>query len=604
MPPAGRKRKALPEGPAIPSTTKRPKIRSKITTKKQPSTHDSPPSNPLACLSALPDELLLQIIQHLDAQLDEWDCEERHKQARDICLISRRFNRLGNDLLYQSFRTSRGFTSAGKFLRTLIANPALGPRVKQIRWTFEPPRWETETYIPTSADRRLLRTSLKALDIPSRNRSEWVQQYGSGLPAHMLRLILLHTPNVRALYIIDSETKSKRWEPYQKSVAELLLGGVDGNGNRIGRAPTYSYLNRLNLFMGDLTPEQIFSVFHLPSLRILSLVGGHSATFQTVQSPIKKKSNFVPSVTTLRVYKAHMGTDALTQLISVCGPLEHFEFEYFYCSASHKKPQEKVSYPTITRALQRHKKTLKSVTLNDVSDWDDGDYLANSRGKLSSFQDFDKLEALGAPIHAFEPTDDLTILEKDDEDEGEGEYLPHTNFAVILPKSLKELSLTIFEDEEHTDFCSESLTVLHKTYRQTTPNLKAIIVNAHNRVNIKYVDFYLPKHNFRASDIDFKVLKNGLEHNDPIYPDLENMSDSELFSELDYMENFSDADLFDTEDELAYEEELAGLEDEDDDDDVESLVFNMMQEALAGTQHSVSTAMANMMPYLESLGYL
>jgi hypothetical protein len=603
MPPASRKRKALHEGPAVPTATKRHKIRTKTKTKEQPSTRNLPPSNPLACLSALPDELLLQIIQHLDAQLDEWECEKRHKQARDICLISRRLNRLGNDLLYQSFITRKGFQSAGKFLRTLIANPALGPRVKEIQWTFEPSRWETDTYIPTSADRRLLRTSLKTLDIPSRSRSDWVQQYGSGLPAHMLRLILLHTPNVRTLYIIDSETKSKRWEPYQKSVVELLLGGVNSNGNRIGRAPTYSYLNSLNLFIGDLTPEQIFSVFHLPSLRTLSLFGGHSATFQTTQSSTKNP-NFVPSVTTLRVYKAHMGTDALAQLMSLCGPLEHFEFEYFYCSASHKKPQEKVSYPTITRALQRHKKTLKCITLDDVSDWDDGDYLANSRGKLSSFQDFDKLESLGAPIHAFEPTDDLTVLEKDDDDDGEEDYLPHTNFSAILPKSLKELSLTIFEDEEHTDFCSESLTVLHKTYRQAIPNLKAITVNAHNRVNTKYVDFYVPKHSFGASGIDFKVLKNGLEHKDPVYPDFEDMSNSELFSELDYMENYSDADLFDTEDELAYEEELLGLEDEDDEDDVESLVFNMMQEALAGTQHSVSTAMANMMPYLESLGYL
>jgi hypothetical protein len=604
MPPTGnRKRKALPEGPALPSSTKRPKIRTKISTKTQPSTHAPDPSNTLACLTALPDELLLQIIHHLDAQLDDWDYEERHKQARDICLISRRLNRLGNDLLYEGFETRSGFTSAGKFLRTLIGNPALGPRVKQIRWTFVPTQQETGTYIPTSSDRRLLRTSLKALDIPHRNRSEWVQQYGSGLPAHMLRLILLHTPNVRELYIIDSQTESKRWEPYQKSVAELLLGGVSGNGNQIGRAPTFLNLNRLNLFMGDLTAEQIFSVFHLPSLHTLSLVGGHATTFHTAPSLIKERPIFAPSVTNLRIYKAHMGTDALSQLMSLCGPLENLEFEYFYCSATHRKPQEKVSYPTITKALQRHKKTLKTITLDDVSDWDDGDYLADSRGKLSTFHEFDKLESLGAPIHAFEPTDDLTIIEKEEED-SEEDYLPHTNFSANLPTSLKELSLTIFEDEEHTDFCSESLTVLHKSYRQSTPNLKSITINAHNRVNIKYVDFYMPKHCFNASGIDFRVLKNGLEYKDPIYPDVEDMSDSELFSELDYMENFSDQDLFDTEDELAYEEELAGLEDEDDEEDVESLVFNMMQEALAGTGHSVSAAMANMMPYLESLGYL
>ncbi|KAF2705970.1 hypothetical protein K504DRAFT_460046 [Pleomassaria siparia CBS 279.74] len=608
MPPS-RKRKFVTKDPTIPpSSSSRTAKRCKATTNHAvAATPKSPSSLAPKCLTDLPDELLLQILEFRGAQLDERDYCGRNELFSNICLVSRRLNRLGNDFLYRSFESRLEHKYTAKFVRTIIANPALASRVKHIRWAFNTsaclyrPGLHTLTSRqedcppPDSKERRLLRQSLKSLEIP--DRATWMDEYARGGP-NMLKILLLHTPNIQKLYVVDYVTASPRWEPHQKSAAQLLLGAA--SGNPIGLAPAFSHLQTLNLMMGSMSLVQVYPAFRLPSLQVLQLVGGDRTTLDATQSAAKE-SFPASSVTTLRIFKSHMSSVALYELVRRCGPLRHFQFEYHHNGTVHGRLPEKMSYSDVAKALQHHKQTIQSVILEDVSNRDYIELLAYNRETLGSFRSFNKLEILSAPMEAFDITEEAPedTSAVDDEDD----YLPHSNLSAILPESLESLTLTIFEDEEHTDFCTESLRILQQSYRNTVPKLKSITVNAHIGVDTRCIDFWSPKMRFRNSGVLFKIEQAGLDHTDREYYDpydtygydsMVDMSDFDIFSDLD-----SDED--DMEDE---EGSGDGAEEDPDEDDLESLVMSMVEEALVGTEHSVEAAMSGMIPYLQSMGYL
>lgn len=107
-----------------------------------------PPQPPQPCsqqasLGALPEELLLRIIEFVygpEVNLDHaYTFSDRHFMFRCLTLVDRRFNRLATPILYRVFATDENpfheatrIAKTRRFVRSLRANPALIRHIKGI----------------------------------------------------------------------------------------------------------------------------------------------------------------------------------------------------------------------------------------------------------------------------------------------------------------------------------------------------------------------------------------------------------------------------------------------------------------------------------------
>lgn len=88
-------------------------------------------------LQVLPDELLVQISNHL----------EFSTHLSNLVLCCRRFYRLANPALYSSFSDHRGPLQILKFLSTIMARPDLAPYVKTFISSGPHSHWEETTLL-------------------------------------------------------------------------------------------------------------------------------------------------------------------------------------------------------------------------------------------------------------------------------------------------------------------------------------------------------------------------------------------------------------------------------------------------------------------------
>lgn len=556
-------------------------------------------ANAPSYIDNLPDEILLVVLEYLDASYIY--CVERIRQFQHICLTTRRLNRLSNNFLYEEF-DSRYWRHPAKFLRTIIGNTDLASRVKTLYWAFdmENPHY-TDVYEPTSAEQRHLRESLKRLNI-STDRAELVDRYRKGDLGQLLKLAMLHTPNLRYL-IVDDNTPSYRHVPricYQEKSYLQLLGNA-AQGTPVGNSPLYTHLHSLHIRMGDMWPEDLFPIFRLPSLRKIHIAGINWKGAPPDHELLMGLAD-TANVTDLMITESFADTQTLTHLIAACRSLK--KFGYIYKIPPDLFPVPRISYAELGKALQKHKRSLEMLDLEDQSDRTMDALTEQDCGFLGSFDDFDKLVYFGAPMESFEPLLEAPaeISEEVDEDD---EYIPFAHLARALPKSLLHLSLTIFEDEEQSDFCSESLRMLHKTYQRDLPHLHKIEVRAHKLVYLRSVDFWSPKTKFLRSGVHFSVTQDGVLEEDVVYSDDEDtITDSDLYdSEFDSLEDETMGHgLLDIDSEI----------DEDDDEELDlngglGLADHEMEtflDVIDGIQqvtHGVNATMSSMMPLLASL---
>lgn len=587
-------------GDALPS---RKSSRRKPAKPEHEPVHDaSPVPNAPPYLDLLPDELLLCVLEHLDAQYIL--SKARIQQFYNICLTSRRLNRLGNNFLYEEF-DSRIWTHPAKFLRTIIGNKDLASRVKTMWWHFEmlDRNWK-DSFMPSSTDRRQLRESLKNLRI--RDRAVLEDQYCQGRLSQLFMLALLHTPNVRQL-VVNDDTPSYRHIPricYQATSYINLLSNA-AKGTPVGLSPVYSHLHSLHIRMGDMVLEDLLAIFRLPSLQKLILIGINGARDPTHHDLLESLRDTSP-VTELTVLDSFLDSHTLAHLISACRELRNFVF--VYNSRIYTVPLPKINYAQIGKGLRKHKKTLKVVDLDDISDRTLHVITDYDRGVLGSFHDFEKLEFFGAPIEAFtainDESVDLFATSPDDAD-----YIPFARLGQVLPKNLLHLALTIFEDEEHSDFCSSSLELLHRTYHEDLPKLHKIEVKAHKLVYMKSIDLWVPKHKFLNSGVSFIVSQEGI-----LEEDLEYSSDEDTITDSEAYDGFSD-DIgplgLDGFLDMASDMDIESDHDEDDnsDDDADDVQYPAhslealldVMDTIQGATQGVNAAMAGMLPLLASL---
>ena len=168
MPPPNRKRKPSTTAQQRQPATKRAKAKAH---KEAPTSTTSAANDKPSYLEELPDEVLLLTLEYVPLQ--------DRKTYYNLSLTSRRLNGVANEFLYSKFQS---FSAPPlKFLRTIIANPELAARVKILTWDFVSPTGRRGSVPkPSSGDSRLLRESLKRLDVPAADRAGWTRLYSRG----------------------------------------------------------------------------------------------------------------------------------------------------------------------------------------------------------------------------------------------------------------------------------------------------------------------------------------------------------------------------------------------------------------------------------------
>ncbi|KAH7135055.1 hypothetical protein B0J11DRAFT_151140 [Dendryphion nanum] len=497
---------ALPDG----IVTSHKKTRKSSSSDSTRTSHYSPRVE--SPLENLPDELLLVILSHVGEDTrSAFSIKSRRKTYYNLSLTSRRLNRAANDYLYEVFDCR--VEQSQPFLRTLIANPQLSLRVKSITWVSEYP-WRNPPAAgkPSSSCTRILRERLKDMDII--DRASIIKDYTSDHPGDMLSLAILFAPNLRELAISDYSWGTSgdmgKWPTAKRYGLPLLLNSV--NGSSIGKLPSYQHLHTLTIRLGPNSINDLYPVFRLPALRILSFEDIHASGVGN--GSITNPAVGFSSIEDLSCGKSYVASSVLSDLILSCRALRRFD--YAYCSWQVGPQAHAVHYPTLSRALRKHKDTLEMVDLDDESDRENVLLTMDSRGKLDSFRDFTKLKHLAVPFESIteEEEDEISDIASTDEFDD----VP-VKLAKFLPPTLQKMTLTVFEDEEHTQFCSDSITMLHSTYLTDVPELGHISVRVHRSVYMRCIDFHDPKMLFLASDVKFNVTQDGVDERDITYSD-------------------------------------------------------------------------------------
>ena len=76
-------------------------------------------------MDALPEELLVQIVSHVEQQ----------QGLAGLCRMNRRLNRIATPVLYAQYQTSYGSVPS-RYLTTIIQRPDLASCVKSLRWDY------------------------------------------------------------------------------------------------------------------------------------------------------------------------------------------------------------------------------------------------------------------------------------------------------------------------------------------------------------------------------------------------------------------------------------------------------------------------------------
>lgn len=440
-------------------------------------------------LEKLPDEVLLLIFEELkeDEDLEEdedLDYPVFYKNYYNLCITSKRLNRVANECLYKEFVF--GPNSAPKFLRTIIANPELGDRVKGMQWSLSRSLYPEENLQrrPTSNDCRLLRESLKRLNIDRASRPQWHDKYTSSDWSALLEVALLHIPNLQELDAIDDTPSAHRSPTTRHTTRHLQLFVNAGQAARrrneagvlAGREQPlhFEHLQRLTISLGNWQIHRVQAILHLPALRWLDI---HQADVYTPDVHCTDIDDFIPErepfsgLTHLEVTGGFSTSNALAMFIRSCRALKEV-------SVVRSMPPTVISdyldYAPIADALQQHKDSLEKFDFKDV--YDEVHFDVYNHGHFHSFHDFTKLKHLAIAFKAFPiATNRTPTVEEVDFMEKIDGFTTPLHLHEYLPPSLQELRLCLYSDEEDDHHCSTSL--LYYTHRCKAHQPKLCVVD-------------------------------------------------------------------------------------------------------------------------------
>ena len=369
-------------------------------------------------MESLPDELLLNILDHLLPEVDH--LRQNRCTTWALSRVSKRFHALLLDSRYRDYSFHLG--DPALFLRTLSTSPNAAACVKRITWGFD----EDE-------DRGLLSTSLsyeEKAHIVARLQAPGTGS-ARGLGRRFLRLdttdhpdylsaTLLLTPRVEKLIIrVPTNWPDANW-----------LDPVIEHSNLL------SSLSKVAIY-GCRRINSIFPIVTLPSLRKFDLTmtrdeseieDATPASNNRLSRRLQKEGSAIQNLLLLGTYQDLV---ALGFLAKSCRSLKSLELDY---NASESRKDQVAAYAVLNDLLSQHSTTLEHLRVNDVT-WLSPSPVNTILGSFDQLQYLRSLQLNFMSLLPREGVQDILSTLKD---------LLHN-----LPDNLMQLTLSIDDDPDY-----------------------------------------------------------------------------------------------------------------------------------------------------------
>ncbi|KNG46581.1 hypothetical protein DDE82_001328 [Stemphylium lycopersici] len=327
----------------------------------------SVPRNREACLGGIPEELLLNIMQHL---------EDDEDALAKLCRTDDRCKRIAQEVLYKRISYIPFHYDKAK---AIARNRSLADSVRFVYWTFS---------------RASSHASLLSEDIR--------------IAMRVILAILRNARNLQSITII--QLPDSRFEKYEATHIPEWLRLF----NSVVNQPVAEYHNQFThlralsiIAMADpFQIEEMSSVFRLPSLETLRFVQVHQTTpFRNWPIP-----NSTCHIKNLEFRGTMIDISAFTQMISSLKALRSLtyhrstrDWEPFGAARNPLSNWPEHSWERLGDAMRQHQSSLEEFSAFDDSDNTVMDIVyPNGRnfGLLGSFKDFQKLSTAAAPLEA------------------------------------------------------------------------------------------------------------------------------------------------------------------------------------------------------------
>jgi hypothetical protein len=280
---------------------------------------DSTRKNTLATLNELPEELILDILDHLPGiDLDSFQLPT----LLSLSLTSRRLHRTVSDRIYATYDSY--FCDSYLFLRTMITKPDLARSVRTAHFRYgKEAHLDRVRYIPNAQDKKILKQGMKMLDFP--DWKTWATRCNTdNIEFDILHTaIMLHTPNLTELHVEDN------WiSPYQDPKWIELIKKAS-RGDTFGHTHNFSRLESVRVDAKIMVLHQLAPLFHVPSLRRLHLQDLREARLG--RWPVPKLERAIPpgctNIEELTLEECFINPDNLLALSKSMLGLKRFRYE-------------------------------------------------------------------------------------------------------------------------------------------------------------------------------------------------------------------------------------------------------------------------------------
>ncbi|OAG04560.1 uncharacterized protein CC84DRAFT_795853 [Paraphaeosphaeria sporulosa] len=286
-------------------------------------------ASPSSGLLRLPDELLLDILTHIDGLAHPW----RTSSLYALSMASRRLHGITKPYLYSTFSFYTGVPY--KFLRTLCLNSALASQVKVIRWDYDTSESERFRYEPgklgvkqqwhiDDAHHKLQHMAAQG----NSTASNLINHLRLG-PLYLgdqraLEILLMFTPNLEHLEVVETY----RWDDHVFWFLPIL-----------SRHDDFSRLTSATI-QGPMRAPNVLLLMFLPTMRRLELsqviemrqeIGRTLQWDESWGSFILGPGSKDPpssSLEHLHMLDSYADLDDVTQLVGLVRNLKSFVYEH------------------------------------------------------------------------------------------------------------------------------------------------------------------------------------------------------------------------------------------------------------------------------------
>lgn len=460
-------------------------------------------NNQFATLNELPEELVLDILDHLPGiDLDSFQLPT----LLSLSLTSRRLHRTVSDRIYGTYDSY--FCDPYLFLRTMITKPDLARSVRKAHFLHgKEAHLDRVRYIPNAQDKKILKQGMKMLDFP--DWKTWATRCNTdNIELDILHTaIMLHTPNLVELHVEDN------WiSPYQDPKwIELIKKST--KGDTFGHTHSFSCLESVRVDAKVMVLHQLAPLFHVPSLRRLHLQDLREARLG--RWPVPKLERAIPpacsNIEELTLEECFINSDNLLALSRSMVGLKRFRYEI--------DPELQLPADTgsvLISVLEQHAKSLEELHIHvmhvdPVVEEDEGVNALYMHGGLKSFAALRRVDCPLSSVVDMRPGASADLLEE-------------------LPPSLTTLYITIRPcTKEH-----EYMRALEQLADCHNKSLKEVRLDVKIPATRFPYDWSCLVQPFSAAGVDFAVRQD---------------ADDEGFSD-DWEDESTDSDLSDSSDEV------------------------------------------------------